>query len=238
MSKHTLEPRLPEWRLRDWPERLTQRLSEWMRMVVADLNRKIGVRKAGTLVGTRDNINLIEGSGVTLTMADDPTNDEVDITIAASGGGGGCCYAKQKDAGDPDLDNSTAQAETHFGTLTTVTISSEDDECGAIVHASLSVRLPPSGSATAIASFSLYSISPDSGTDQVGTTRYVQAPAYDDSKGDLIVGLALHGERTLRDRAWKFFIAGSATPESISVVSVVAGSLMYHLVPCKVYEPI
>ena len=92
MSKYTLEPRLPDWRLKNWAERLTQRLSEWMRLVAADLNRKIGVRADGTLVGTRDNINLIEGTGVTLTIEDDPTNDEIDITIDAEGGGGGCCY--------------------------------------------------------------------------------------------------------------------------------------------------
>lgn len=36
----------------------------------------------------RRRINLIEGSGVTLTFSDDSTNNEVDITIAASGGGG------------------------------------------------------------------------------------------------------------------------------------------------------
>jgi hypothetical protein len=37
----------------------------------------------------RGRINLIEGSNVTITMADDPGNDEIDVTIAASGGGGG-----------------------------------------------------------------------------------------------------------------------------------------------------
>lgn len=45
------------------------------------------VRKnsAGT-VFTRRQLNLIEGSNVTLTVADDAGNDEVDITIASSGG--------------------------------------------------------------------------------------------------------------------------------------------------------
>lgn len=49
----------------------------------------IDVKKAGTLVGTRGGINFIEGSNVTLTVADDASNDEVDVTIAASGGAGG-----------------------------------------------------------------------------------------------------------------------------------------------------
>jgi hypothetical protein len=47
------------------------------------------VRKnsAGT-VFERRRLNLIEGSNVTLTVADDAGDDEVDITIASSGGGG------------------------------------------------------------------------------------------------------------------------------------------------------
>lgn len=37
----------------------------------------------------RSRVNLIEGTNVTLTMTDDPTNDEIDVTIASTGGGGG-----------------------------------------------------------------------------------------------------------------------------------------------------
>tara|TARA_R110000868_G_scaffold337378_1_gene598287 strand:+ start:1529 stop:1771 length:243 start_codon:yes stop_codon:yes gene_type:complete len=37
----------------------------------------------------RGRINLIEGSNITLTVADDTTNNEVDVTIASSGGGTG-----------------------------------------------------------------------------------------------------------------------------------------------------
>ena len=33
------------------------------------------IRKAGTLIGVRKTINLIEGTNVTLTVADDPAND-------------------------------------------------------------------------------------------------------------------------------------------------------------------
>ena len=46
------------------------------------------VQIGGTAVGKRRNINLIQGSNVTLTGADDPDNDKVDITIASTGGGG------------------------------------------------------------------------------------------------------------------------------------------------------
>jgi hypothetical protein len=52
------------------------------------------IKKAGTLVGVRRKLNFIEGSNVTLTIADDSINDEIDITIAASGGGSGSGLAQ------------------------------------------------------------------------------------------------------------------------------------------------
>jgi hypothetical protein len=53
-------------------------------------NARVAVRKnSGAVVGTRRQLNFIEGSNVTLTIADDAGSEEVDITIAASGGGGG-----------------------------------------------------------------------------------------------------------------------------------------------------
>lgn len=51
--------------------------------------QKVIVSKAGSTVGTRQQINLIEGSNVTLTVSDNAGSDRVDVTIAASGGGGG-----------------------------------------------------------------------------------------------------------------------------------------------------
>lgn len=53
-----------------------------------DGNARVGVRKnsAGSTF-IRRRINLIEGSNVTLTVADDSGSEEVDVTIAASGGG-------------------------------------------------------------------------------------------------------------------------------------------------------
>lgn len=51
---------------------------------------KSRVRKNSTgSTFTRKRLNLIEGSNVTLTVADDAVNDEVDITIAAAAGGAG-----------------------------------------------------------------------------------------------------------------------------------------------------
>lgn len=54
----------------------------------SNINARIGVEKAGSLVGTRRRINFIDGTNVTITVADDSVNEEVDVTIAASGGGG------------------------------------------------------------------------------------------------------------------------------------------------------
>lgn len=83
-----------------------ERLS-WLRLpggltgddLVEGLNRRLGrlgqlltgtiVRKNST--GTdieRTRLNFIEGANVTITVADDAANDEIDVTIASSGGGG------------------------------------------------------------------------------------------------------------------------------------------------------
>ena len=47
------------------------------------------IKKLGTLIGVRRTLNFIEGSNVTLTIADNTSTKEVDITIASTGGGGG-----------------------------------------------------------------------------------------------------------------------------------------------------
>ncbi|HHT9135461.1 MAG TPA: hypothetical protein ACFYD2_11215, partial [Candidatus Avalokitesvara rifleensis] len=50
---------------------------------------KTTIRKnTGADTGSRRRLNFIEGSNVTLTVTDDPTNEEVDVTVASSGGGG------------------------------------------------------------------------------------------------------------------------------------------------------
>jgi len=54
-----------------------------------DCLARLEVKKAGVSVGKRRGLNLIEGANVTLTVADDPTNEKVDVTIAAAGGAGG-----------------------------------------------------------------------------------------------------------------------------------------------------
>lgn len=51
------------------------------------LINKVRKNSAGTIF-SRPQINFIEGTNVTLTVADDAINNEIDVTIAASGGGG------------------------------------------------------------------------------------------------------------------------------------------------------
>lgn len=50
--------------------------------------QKVEVQKAGAVQGTRPAVNLIEGSGIALTVADDSVNNRVNVTVAAAGGGG------------------------------------------------------------------------------------------------------------------------------------------------------
>lgn len=47
--------------------------------------QKIKIAKAASLIGTRQEINLIEGSNVSLTVSDNAGSDRVDVTIAATG---------------------------------------------------------------------------------------------------------------------------------------------------------
>lgn len=52
-------------------------------------NARVAVAKnSGATVGTRRQLNLIEGSGITITEADDGANERVSVTIAASGSSG------------------------------------------------------------------------------------------------------------------------------------------------------
>ena len=48
----------------------------------------VGILDGGSLVGTRPTINFIEGTNITLTIADNGGSDRVDVTIDAAGGGG------------------------------------------------------------------------------------------------------------------------------------------------------
>jgi hypothetical protein len=77
------------------------------------------IRKAGTLIGKRKSLNFIEGSNVTLTVADDSANDMVNITIASSGGGGG--------SGDGIFKGTASGTDTYTSTISGITAYNDGD---------------------------------------------------------------------------------------------------------------
>ena len=83
-----------------------------------DSNARVGVRKnsAGSTF-TRRRVNLIEGSGITLTVADDSGNEEVDVTIEATAGGGGTVTSVDVSGGTTGLTTSGGPITTS-GTIT------------------------------------------------------------------------------------------------------------------------
>lgn len=56
----------------------------WTKDAALDANARLGIKKAGTLIGSRRTVNFVEGSGATLTIADDSAAEEVDVTITGS----------------------------------------------------------------------------------------------------------------------------------------------------------
>lgn len=54
-----------------------------------DILARVGVKKNGSLVGSRRGINFVEGSNITLAISDDAGNEEVDVVITGAAGGGG-----------------------------------------------------------------------------------------------------------------------------------------------------
>jgi hypothetical protein len=53
-----------------------------------DANARVTLRKnSGANTGTRRRINLIEGAGISLTLADDSVDEEIDVTISSIAGG-------------------------------------------------------------------------------------------------------------------------------------------------------
>lgn len=75
-------------RVYDWASRFVRDTEDRLRRIASQVET---VRKnsTGPIFGPRTRFNFIEGSNVTITVADDPIDDEIDITIASSGGGGG-----------------------------------------------------------------------------------------------------------------------------------------------------
>ena len=52
-----------------------------------DANARVLVKHNGATIGTRRSINLLDGNDTTLTVADDSSNEEVEVTIASGSAG-------------------------------------------------------------------------------------------------------------------------------------------------------
>jgi hypothetical protein len=61
--------------------------SGWINVNPSTIQQITARKNSGSNVGTRPRLNFIEGNNVTITMADDSGDDEIDITISSTGGG-------------------------------------------------------------------------------------------------------------------------------------------------------
>jgi hypothetical protein len=132
--------------------------------------QKVAVRKnSGSTVGTRKRLNLIEGSNVTLTVADDGTDDEVDVTIASSGGtGGGLQYPDEPPASpnteDDEFDDTSLDAKwTETSTAASVDYGGDIPSCvSAYFSGNQSYQLAqdyaPSGAFALTAKFNVFAL--------------------------------------------------------------------------------
>jgi hypothetical protein len=112
-----------------------------------DNNARVKVRKSGVDVGTRRAINLIEGSGVTLTVTDDAANEEVEVTIAASGGGGDDSLGIYGDGSDGDvaIAGTTSLGRTMYYEDLTVQSGGVLQPASMIVHCELTCTVDSGG---------------------------------------------------------------------------------------------
>lgn len=79
--------------------------------------QKVGVEDAGVLVAARPRLNLLEGSNVTLTIAEDAPNDRVNVTITSAVTGG--TVAVREVDGSPSVTASTIEFDETTGLTVT-----------------------------------------------------------------------------------------------------------------------
>ena len=148
--------------------------------LVADLAQKITtdgtartiVQKAGATVGTRRGINLIEGSGVSLTVTDTPASERVDVTIASTTG------VADGDKGDITVSGSGATWTVDNGVVTLAKIA----------NAAASSKLVGSGASGSGAAYSEISL---------GTNITMSGTTLNVSSGTATLGDGDYGDVTV-----------------------------------------
>lgn len=97
-----------------------------------DANARLAVNKnSGATIGTRRRINLIEGPNMTLTVADDAANEEVDITFEAQSGSAVTGYNVPSSSSVSAINSAigtTARRKVGLQSATTYVMSTNDEE--------------------------------------------------------------------------------------------------------------
>lgn len=83
MSKLQQDPHLPDHSGPAFAQRLTIRLYDLWRQLVRAINERVTVEDGGTYVASQPTINFIEGTGVTITIAEDTDNGKINVTISS-----------------------------------------------------------------------------------------------------------------------------------------------------------
>jgi Repeat of unknown function (DUF5907) len=115
--------------------------------------QKVRVSKGGTLQGTRQEINLIQGSNITLTTADDAGNNRVNVTIAGTAPGSSTLAADTDVAISSPADKQvlTYNSGTTKWQNQAPAVTSVNTQTGVVSLAASDVNADPVGSADAVA---------------------------------------------------------------------------------------
>lgn len=137
--------------------------------------QKVQVSQGGTLAGTRKEINFIQGSNITLTAADDGTNNRVNVTITGATPGSSTLAADSDVAisspanGDVLTYSNTSSKWQNQAPA----VQSVNAQTGAVSLSATDVNADPVGSADAVAASATAFIRYNSGTSSYPTRASV-----------------------------------------------------------------